>query len=77
MGGNPVHNYSHAVFVESIHKILEILGSSVTGGRCEISAALIAPGAVIGIFRYGKQFYVSVAQLFDVRYQKIRYLTVV
>lgn len=42
----PVQNHADARFVQLVHKIHEVLGRAVSGGRRIITDNLIAPGCI-------------------------------
>ena len=63
VGGNPVHNHANALLVHDVHKLHKILRPAVPGGGGKVSAALIAPGAVKGVFCNGQQLHMGVAHI--------------
>ena len=48
---HPVHDQADAVLVELVHQIAEIVGVAVAGGGGVVARHLVAPGAVVGVFR--------------------------
>ena len=64
--GNPIENNADACFVHGIYKRHKILGASVARGGRVISANLIAPRAIKGIFAHGHQFDVRVPHLLEI-----------
>ena len=73
----PVENNTNVVLVHRIHKIAEVIRRSVTCCRCIIARYLIPPGLVKRMLHHWHQFYMSVAELFDVRSQHRSNLAVV
>ena len=51
MGGHPVENDTDIFLMEVVHKIHEVLRTSVAGGRREITCDLVAPGGIQGMLR--------------------------
>ena len=66
MGRYPVQNDADTVFMEIIYKIHEILWRAISGGRRKISGYLIAPGAVIGMFRNSHKLYMGISHFLHI-----------
>ena len=73
----PVENNTNVVLMHRIHKIAEVIRRSVSCSRCVIARHLIAPGLVERMLHHWHQFYMGVAELFDVRSQHRSDLAVV
>ena len=73
----PVENNTNVVLVHRIHKIAEVIRRSVSCCRCIIARYLIPPGLVKRMLHHWHQFYMGVAELFDVRSQHRSDLAVV
>ena len=73
----PVENDTNVILMHRIHKIAEVIRRSVTCCRCIIARYLIPPGLVKRMLHHWHQFYMGVAELFDVRSQHRSNLAVV
>ena len=73
----PVENDTNVILMHRIHKIAEVIRRSVTCCRCIIARYLIPPGLVKRMLHHRHQFYMGVAELFDVRSQHRSNLAVV
>ena len=73
----PVENNTDVILMHRIHKIAEVIRRSVSCSRCVIARHLIAPGLVERMLHHWHQFYMGVAELFDVRSQHRSDLAVV
>ena len=76
VSGNPVHNYTHAVFMALIYKILQISRRSESAVCTVISRNLISPRAVKRILRKRHYLYMCITHLFNIRYKLIRHFSV-
>ena len=63
VGGHPVQDHADARTMHLVHKGHEVVGGTVAAGGCVVSADLIAPAAVKGIFGDGQQLHVGVAHI--------------
>ena len=60
---DPVHDHADAGTVERIDKVHEVLRRAVAAGGGVVPGHLIAPGALVWVFRHGQQLHVRVAHL--------------
>ena len=74
---DPVDDDADALGVQLVHKIHEVLRSTVTARGCEEARHLVAPAAVIGVFRDGQQLDVGVVHIFEVLHELVRDAAVV
>ncbi len=63
VGGDPVEDHPEAALVTAIHEVTELVGRAEAARRCEITAALVAPRSVEGIFRHRHQLEVGVTHV--------------
>ena len=63
MGGHPVENDTDIFLMEVVHKIHEVLRTSVAGGRREITCDLVAPGGIQGMLRDAHELNMRIAHV--------------
>ena len=69
MGRHPVQNHANVRLMTGIDKGHEFIWRAMSAGCREVAGNLIAPGTVVGMLGYRKQFDVRVAHLLNVGYQ--------
>ena len=60
---DPVHDHADTGAVERVDKVHEVLRRAVAAGGGVVPGHLIAPGALVGVFRHGQQLHVRVVHL--------------
>ena len=63
MGRNPVQDHTNPLTVHIIHKVHEIVRSSIAAGRRIISCYLVAPGGIQRMLHHWHELYVGVAHI--------------
>ncbi len=61
--GHPVHNHADAHLVAAVYKAHKVMGCAIPGGGGKISHHLVAPGAVIRVFRQGHELNMGEAHI--------------
>ena len=69
---DPVHDHADSGAVERVDKVHEVLRRAVAAGGGVVPGHLIAPGALVGVFRHGQQLHVRVVHLSAVVRQLVR-----